>query len=205
MRARFWPAFLLVCLALPVSSQIVPIPHFSRLPQVREFLDLTEEQVDAISQNNGSYNRWAEAKQRRIWQVQREIFDWTGAEPLDASQLGIRYAEIEMICRQMLAEGNRYRQLNLDSLSDAQRAKLEVLEEVLRLFSTASEARDANLVGTRDEPTPAFATQRWFSSGAYLGGPTVSGCRSPARPWGFIGGGIVRSPLPPQGSNEQPH
>ncbi|MCP5111501.1 MAG: hypothetical protein GY953_11770 [bacterium] len=160
-------------------------------PAVHEFLNLTQEQFVTITQNNESFNSWSQEKQRRIHQVQREIAEWTAAEPLDPTQLGVRYAEIEAICRRMVNESLRYRKLNREALNQEQLAKLAVLEEVLRLHPTAASAVGANLLAGAATPSPFFGPNRWFNTGAFVLGPTVPGCQSPVVP-GFV----IRSPFP---------
>ncbi|MCL5745913.1 MAG: hypothetical protein M1541_18640, partial [Acidobacteria bacterium] len=49
------------------------------------------------------YNGWSMEKQNRIRQVQSEIADETAKEDLDPGAIGIRYAEIEAICRDLRA------------------------------------------------------------------------------------------------------
>src|SRR3979409_2284018 len=74
---------------------------YQPLGQIKEFLKLSDSQVQAILTNNDEDNRWSFEKQSRIRQVQNEIVDETTKEPLDPNALGIRYAEVESICREM--------------------------------------------------------------------------------------------------------
>lgn len=130
MRLSF--SVVIVLFAGSAWAQSSPAPY-QPLTLVKEFLQLSDSQAQSIFANNDEFNRWSAEKQTRIWQVQNEIADETGKEPLDPNALGIRYAEIETICRQMKDQANLYRTRNLDVLDQEQRTKLKVLEEALRL------------------------------------------------------------------------
>ncbi len=101
---------------------------FQPLALVKEFLQLTDSQLEAILTNNDEYNRWSWEKQNRIQQVQNEIGDETSKDTLDPTALGIRYAEIESICRNMKDQAARFQKKNVEMLNDTQRAELKGLE-----------------------------------------------------------------------------
>lgn len=107
---------------------------------------MTDAQVQTILQNNADYARWLAGKQSRISQVQSELVIETAKEPLDPSALGIRYAEIETICRQMKTESADTLTKNVTVLSDAQKAKLQALAEIVKLLPILSEAQATNLL-----------------------------------------------------------
>ena len=83
------------------SAEAQPGRWFDPLAQVKQFLQLSDSQLQTILSNNDEYNRWSFEKQARIRQVQSEIAEETARQPLDPSALGIRYAEVESICREM--------------------------------------------------------------------------------------------------------
>lgn len=173
----------LVLFAGVVSAQPIPVPY-SPLAQVREFLQLTDSQVQSILANNDEYDRFASEEQSRIAQVQREIVEETAKSPLDPNALGIRYAEIETICREMTDRAKEFRAKNLDVLNDAQKAKVKVLEDAIKLAPVISEAGFANLAGDIVSAPYAFAgSSVWI--GAVSGGTSSfssGACYSPF-PW----------------------
>src|SRR5947208_15062671 len=93
-------------------------------PLTRAYLDLTDSQVAQISENLDDYNRLVGQRQNRISQVQSEIQQETAKSPLDPSALGIRYAEIETICRNVTDEATAAQNRKLAVLTDAQNVKL---------------------------------------------------------------------------------
>src|SRR5437867_2942671 len=90
---------ILSSLGFPSSAQSTR--WFDPLAQVKQFLQLTDSQLEAILRTNDEYNRWSAEKQNRIRQLQTEIAAETAKEILDPSALGARYAEIESVCREM--------------------------------------------------------------------------------------------------------
>jgi hypothetical protein len=172
------------------SAWAQPNPWFYQpLEQVKEFLKLSDSQLQAILTNNDEYNRWSFEKQNRIRQVQTEIVDETKKEPLDPNGLGIRYAEVESICREMKDRANEYYTRNIGLLDSNQKAKLNVLEEAIKLAPAISEAQSGNLISGLSSVPYAFTsasngTTTGSIFGAILGG--ISGCYLPF-------GGLVRS------------
>ena len=159
-------------------SVLVVTPAFTQtnrwfdqtLGQVKEYLQLTDGQVQTILANNDEYNQWSIEKQNRIRQVQSEIVGETARDPLSVDALGIRYAEIEMICRQMKERANQYRTHNVDILDQNQKARLKTLEDALRLVSVISEAQSSNLAGEITTAPAFFASTTTSVGGAILGG-----------------------------------
>ncbi len=168
-----------VLFAGSASAQTIPVPY-SPLAAVREFLQLTDSQAQTILANNDEYDRFSNEKQGRIRQVQSEIAEETAKSPLDPNALGIRYAEIETICREMKDRAKEYRTRNLDILNDAQKAKVKVLEDAMKLAPVISQAQLANLAGDITSAPYAFIGSSFAiggGPGGILGGP--SGCYSP--------------------------
>ena len=120
-------------------------------------------------------------KQSRIQQVQTEIAQETVKQNLDPMALGVRYTEIELICRDIRQQVPVYLKKNTDVLTDSQKAKLKVLEEAVKLAPVISEAQNGNLIsGGSSYSTGSFAS---FLTGipASFGSvyAPVSGCYSP--------------------------
>jgi hypothetical protein len=166
---------LLALLALPLCGQNeVPRPLF---PRMTEFLNLTHPQAMAMSLNNDAYNGFLMEKTQRIWQVQSEIAVETDSEPLDASALGIRYAEIEAICRQLRDSANDLQKQNLALLTDAQKTKMKALEEALQLIPVLEEAQMTNLLAPwTTAPSGLSVTGKIYGGIGFATSAGVYGC-----------------------------
>ena len=116
-------------------------------------------------------------------QLQTEIAAEVSKDTLDPIALGVQYAEIETICRELKNQAVMYQTKNTDILTDPQKAKLQVLQEALKLLPVISDAQSGNLIGT---PTyaPLFFTSTSGSIGSSSFGvagavAAASGCYSP--------------------------
>lgn len=168
--------FCLFFALLPLQAQSLTW----NLPQTLiTYLGLTNPQAQQIGKNNDSYTELVAQKNARIWQVQAEISGETAKETLDPSALGVRYMEIELICRDIKRAGDDLRTNNLALLTDAQKVRLTALEEAMKLAPIYAAAQNANLLaGTQGTgfsgvfSIPA-QTASWFvSSGS-------TACNSP--------------------------
>lgn len=90
--------FLWVAALIPRQS--IPTCRLSQLDLFLGF-DCEAPQRRAITQNNNEHERWRQIKERRVYQVRGEIGEETRRPPLDPVALGLRYAEIEAICREI--------------------------------------------------------------------------------------------------------
>jgi len=180
MKLSFVAALLLLCASLGAQTD----PRFYQpLGQVKDFLQLSDGQVQTILTNNDEYNRWASEKQSRIGQVQSEIAEETAKDPLEPSALGVRHAEVETICREMKDRAQENRSRNLAVLTQDQTAKLKVLEEAMNLAPTISQAQSGNLIGGLSY-VPLFFTSNsgpFGMTGSVIGGiiGPANGCRAP--------------------------
>ena len=127
----------------PVPGPMPPV----RFPAaLRLYLELSDAQVDNIIFLNSEYQRWAQARQRRMNQVQQELDEALAKEPLDPMAIGLAMAEIEATRRQLRAEMERTRVKLRAVLNDKQQARLKALEDVLKLWPIYSEAVAVNLL-----------------------------------------------------------
>jgi len=168
-----FPAFLLL-IVVPAWAQ--PPQFFQPLGQVKQFLQLSDSQVQTILANNEAYNRYSSERQTRIRQVQAEIADETAKDTLDPNALGVRYAEVEAICREMKDRVNEYRTRNRDVLNPDQKTKLKILEDALKLAPVISEAQGGNLLGGFTYAPPFFTS----TSGSTTSGSLIAGLIGPA-------------------------
>jgi hypothetical protein len=164
---KYWLLAGLLAAGVPVSAQTDSIVNY---------FGLTATQLSQITQNLDDYIRLASQRQQRIFQVQSEIQDETAKSPLSPIALGIRYAEIEAICRNVKDEAAAAQKRNLALLTDAQAVKLKALEDALKLASIINEAQQAGLVA----PPGPYGYGQGFKYGLVAFGrlsATLSGCQ----------------------------
>ena len=142
---------LFVCLgAMTVFAQgpgpgtILPFPLFP--PELQKYLDLGNTQVDAIRRANLDLTTFNARKQFRMAQVQAEIREWTVKDPIDAMQLGVRYAELEGLRREIGDEQKQTAAKARGVLNAAQLAKLKALEDAVKLQPLINDAVCENLM-----------------------------------------------------------
>src|SRR5690242_18350652 len=123
----------LLLIAATAWGQSSPFPYFQPLSRLKDFLQLSDAQLQTILSNNGAFNDFVLTKGRRIAQVQTEIAEETQKETLDPVALGVRYAEIESICRDMKGQAATYQQRNTSVLTDPQKTKLQMLQDAIKL------------------------------------------------------------------------
>ncbi len=180
MQIRF---LVLASVTVSVGSawaQLPPVRYYP-LSQVQQFLGLSDSQLQTILANNDFYNQFSSEKQSRNQQVQTEIADETGKSPLDPHALGIRYAEIETICREMKDKAASSQQQNISVLNDAQKSKLNVLSDALKLVPIISEAQNGNLMVSSTSAPYGFTSSSQGYAAFLLGGVIgpVNGCSLP--------------------------
>lgn len=182
-------AFLLSLGCISSQAQIIIRDPYPQLPfqQVKDYLGLTDAQVSQIVLNLNDYGRLVAQRQQRMFQVQSEIQVETARSPLDPAALGIRYAEIESICRNVRDESIAARDRNLGVLTDAQKAKLKALDDAYKLFPIINEAQNAGLLAPPG-PYAGFGQQTWFNPSAFSSPVSLSGCQQPT-----ITGSVIRN------------
>lgn len=158
-----WRFILVSLLTLgSLAAQFLP----NRLPPgVVSYLEITETQQQQIVQANLALQNFSMQKMRRSSQVQSEIAMETARPDLDPMALGMRYRELEAIRREIATERTRAVETVQAILTTAQKQKLTVLQEALRLQSTACDAVNWNLM-----PYPLrvpFAPSPWIETGSF--------------------------------------
>jgi hypothetical protein len=158
------------------------LPPTIAFQQLRVYLGLTDTQVSQLLQNLNDYGRLVSQRQERMYQVQSEIRDETAKSPLDPAALGIRYAEIETICRNVRDEAGATQTRNLTVLTDAQKVKLKALDDAYKLLPVINEAQNAGLLSP---PGPYAGIASGVSSsrlGIFGYPPSLPGCQQPIDP-----------------------
>ena len=191
---------LLAFVLLPAEAQVLPpIRVVSLLDQ---YLGITSEQSRRFNENEAEFTRWSFDKIRRVAQVRSEISQETSKPQLDPFAIGVRYVEIEAICRQGREQLEDLRRKNAGILTTAQRAKLNVLNEALKLLPAIREAQGRNLL-EGGAPSPLDSIGGLISGGIGSGSFALTGCDNPF-PGNIIPG--IRLPIlissQPRGSIE---
>lgn len=138
--------FLILLAAASVWSQPVRVPFFKFPEQIRAYLALTPDQVAKIEAQNDAFARWSAERNRRVFAVQFEIDVETARSPLDPAALGVRYAELEAIRREIAEREKELLPANVAVLTPAQVTKLKALEEAMKLVSTGQQAQSVRLL-----------------------------------------------------------
>jgi hypothetical protein len=133
-----------------LSPAQIPTPLFPR--SLKDYLQLTDAQVGAISSLDAAYDRFSAEKQGRIAQVRSSINDLTSADTLDAAALGNAYAEIEAIDRDLRDKQNQLRADLAKALTAVPAARLKSLADAQALLPLASTAECENFLA----PLPPF-------------------------------------------------
>ena len=165
------PIFLpLLLSAVCISAEAQPA-----LPQLKAYLALTDAQISQIGENLTQYSQLVNQRQQRMFQVQGEIRQETAKSPLDPMALGMRYAEIETICRNVKDEAVAAQNRNLALLTDAQKTKLKTLQDAYSLWPIIAEAQNAGVLA----PPGPYGISHWFNTSGFIVPAVLSGCQQP--------------------------
>jgi hypothetical protein len=192
-----------VLLTVPAAAQVTP---FSKLA---EYLGLRQDQVENILKNIQEASRPDPAKLEEMNRLRNEIAEETAKPAPSAIELGQRYLQMEMICRELRDRSSNVGKDNLALLDEAQRAKLKQLEAQLPLMQVLSEAMAARLLSPPAVALPANRTGmvgsissvggagQWVESSAFAM-PMIGGAFGCAVPMG-IQRMIQPAPMPMPG------
>ncbi len=167
--------------SLIFAQQLPVLPPPQALPLITQYLSLTATQVQSIVQNNSAFNQFASTKQTRIFQVQNEITQVTQASPIDPMALGVRYGEIEEICRELRTNAAQAQQQNIAVLTDAQKVKLQALSDAMKLIPVIAEGQSDNILPVSGTPTFFNTNFSSFLAGGILGS-VAPGCSISSAP-----------------------
>ncbi len=128
--------------ALPPTPINAPDPYAA----LKQLLGLTNDQITKMTQAQINYSRLEDNKRERAFQVNLEIDQETAKPSIDAMALGVRYLELEVICRELREAAAAISKNNLALLTDAQKAKLKILEDAMNLAPTIAQAQALQLL-----------------------------------------------------------
>jgi hypothetical protein len=172
--------FVYLLAAAALQAQIGIITRFP--PQLKQYLELTDAQVNRIGELNSAFTQFASEKWRRTAQVQFEIAQETAKPELDAMALGLRHLELEGIRRQIAAEQRKTVEEVQKLLTAPQRAKLSTLQQAMLVYSTACDAIANNLMTS---PAAAPTPNPFFGNVGVDGGGIATF---------LLGGALTRTP-----------
>jgi hypothetical protein len=129
--------------------------------------------ITQLSKNIDDFSQLVSQRQQRVYQVQSEIIAETARSPLNPAALGIRYTEVETICRNVRDEAVATQNRNLSLLTEAQKLKLKTLEDASTLMPIINEARIAGMLA----PGPSITmASKWFDTTSFVN-PILPGCQ----------------------------
>ena len=180
-----------------IGGIISPFP-----PQLKQYLELTDEQVASILRLNTSSQTFQLDKLRRSGQVQFELSQEMAKPTLDPMALGVRYVELEAIRREIEANQNKTAADIQNVLTAPQKTKVQALQQAMQLQSVICEAQSVNVLmpapsvgfpGITPFPANRISATPWFDTAAFLvpGLACGSGVRS-----GVFSPGPVPAPQP---------
>lgn len=108
------------------NSNIFPV-------SVRDYLSLTDVQIASIYAVSAAYNDFSARKQNRLADLQFEIQDLTATRGVDAVVLGLRYAEMAQIGRDLDGKKSQLKDSARTVLTAAQSSKLKLLQDAQAL------------------------------------------------------------------------
>lgn len=154
--------------AVVYAQGVIPI---SRLrPTLQRYLKLTEAQMQEMRRNVAQHSSSQSAALERILAVNLEIGVETRKPNPDPAALGVRYQEIDTLCRQTELPLRNLHESQLRVLNDEQRGLLGPLREARRLEVLARFARAAFLIPS----PPEVVASRVFGGTPYLGASPTS-------------------------------
>ncbi len=171
-----------------IIGSISPFP-----PQLKQYLELTDEQVTSILRLNSASQAFQLEKLQRSVQVQAELSLEMAKPTLDPMSLGVRYVELEAIRREIEADQTRTAANIQNVLNAAQKTKVQALRQAMQLQPVICEAQLVNVL----KPAPQILTPlpgnripatRWFDTSAFLLPSLVCGA-------GIRAGGFVPTPF----------
>jgi hypothetical protein len=161
------------------AAQSPGLPSFNfgfLFPNLQQYLAITAAQTASMNAINQEYNDWARDKVARIYQVELEINDETAKNVLDPLALGIRYAEIQAICRDAKEKANIAVQKAKGVLTEEQKTKIAALETAQKLMPVITEAQGANLLPSQQTLPPVSLPSFTFgnASGSIFPGSIIA-------------------------------
>jgi hypothetical protein len=181
------------------GQQNPPVIVRDPFPALTGYLGLNAQQVVNITRLNAEFAAYLVGKTRRATQVQLEIRQETQQESVNPTALGVRYYELEAICREAKGKKEDLTKNVQAVLTAEQKPKFQTLQGAFGLFPVIAEAQGVNLMGQQipglkppmANRVPEGTTLYWTTNWSLAGAP-LPGCQAaPAAITGVILGGIT--------------
>ena len=185
------PLWLIAPLLTAVAVAQPPVSLFPG--SLKTYLQLTDSQVQQINSLNLGYDQFSAQKQVRIAQVRSDIVAKTAADPLDPLALGVRYAEIEAINRDLSDKQTELRANIGKALTAAQQPRLQALGVAQSRIPLEAEAECQNLLPPAHNQASVSAVFAPSIGGIMIGG-VVTGVLSQVLPVPYAGCASVPFP-----------
>lgn len=171
----FAAAFLSVSVLAQAQNTPSPDPGHGALKQLVIYLQLTPEQTAKLAAANLELDQFLARKEARVVQVNAEIRDETTKDVVEPLALGLRYTELEAICRESRDKKQKAVTATQSVLNPTQLAQLKTLEQAYAMLPLVQTADAVNLI---DTPLPNMSTNVLQA----LTGVTnkLPGCKYPA-------------------------
>lgn len=172
---------LSVLCAISATAQVnPPIPRLFPEP-LKQYFELTEEQIAKITELNSQTNSYRLEKLQRQIALQVQITQETVKESPDPFLIGSKYVEVETIRRDLANEQKKVVGRVQELLTVEQKNKISALQQAIQIYPTACSAIDQNFMtvsyAVRDPfPGNIILSNRFAGiSGTLLGsGPCAS-------------------------------
>lgn len=135
-----------IFMALMTMGSCFAQPTESPYTVIKEFLGLTTDQEQKLLKMQFDHIDFLNGKGQRVIQVNQEINDETVKPTIDSNALGVRYLELEVICREARTAAVTLAKNSLTVLTDSQKTKLKQLEAAMSLYAAISEAQSLSLL-----------------------------------------------------------
>ena len=167
-----------VLLTLPIVSAQIGVSRWFFPPQLKAYLELTDDQIQAITKASTDLNAFRATKLQRQLQVQTELAQEMAKQTLDPMALGLRYMELEAIRRELNAEQQKTATAVQNILTAPQKTKAAALQQALQLYPTACSAVEQNVLPTAAPPGNIIPANRIDPNVGFASFLSVR-CRSP--------------------------
>jgi hypothetical protein len=151
----FAAAFLSVSALAQAQNTPSPDPSHGALKQLVNYLQLTPEQIAKITAANLDLDQFLARKEARVVQVNSEIRDETTKDVVEPLALGLRYTELEAICRESRDKKQKAVTAAQSVLNTTQQAQLKTLEQAYAMLPLVETADAVNLI---DTPLPNLSS-----------------------------------------------
>ncbi len=139
---------LVICGVGAWAQGVVGPPFF--VADLRPYLKLTEAQEREIAENYARYQASQTGTRGRIARLNREIWEETQRRTPDVGNLGVRYQEIESLCRQQETPRKETYERQMRVLNEEQKRLLAPLGENEQLLRLATMAERTFLLARRN-------------------------------------------------------